>query len=272
VTHGVCLNAVGPAAGIPQRRMSRPGKLAALHLGKPATGSPLNLETALQDRRRNWRTQLCKACRIGTGRIPGIDTLGGKMGLRVRVPREVERYVVFQGLARYSMALVSDRWQKWRPTLCSVHIIPHYLRETTFSAPPTGGTASLWNATWSQGTFEKMAGGDPTSTLPQHGKGSKTIGILVDVRAVPISGSRRLVLYCAAVFPPGPVTLSPARSPKSLGLTTCQGPANRAGRGPRDWAYHQLSGGLCEGDQKKAVLSRRLPPGTPIPQSWEFPQ
>jgi len=142
--NGVCLTAVDLRPDSFSADVS-PETLLRSNLGSLRPGSPVNLERPVQAGAR-LGGHIVQGHVDGTGEFLGIEPLGGNnWWLRVRVPPEVERYVVFKG----SLAIdgISLTVAKVEADVVSVTIIPHTYENTVLGAR-NPATVSTLNATW----------------------------------------------------------------------------------------------------------------------------
>src|SRR5260370_5595183 len=138
--NGVCLTAVDLRPDSFSADVS-PETLLRSNLGSVRPGSPVNLERPLQAGAR-LGGHIVQGHVDGTGEFLGIEPLGGNnWWLRVRVPPEVERYVVFKG----SLAIdgISLTVAKVEADVVSVTIIPHTYENTVLGARQPGDRVNL---------------------------------------------------------------------------------------------------------------------------------
>ncbi|MBM3775365.1 MAG: riboflavin synthase [Acidobacteria bacterium] len=126
--NGVCLTATG-ITGAGFAADLAPETLRRTNLGDLASGSAVNLERPLLPTSR-LSGHFVQGHVDGTGELLALDPLGEEnWWLRVRVPAELERYLVFKG----SIAIdgISLTIAALEADVVSVAIIPHTYRNTT---------------------------------------------------------------------------------------------------------------------------------------------
>lgn len=137
---GVCLTAVDVRAGGFGADVS-PETLRRSSLGALKSGSPVNLERALRPSSR-LGGHIVQGHVDGVGIIESLELLGdNNWWLRVSVPAELERYLVFKGSVAIdgislTVAAVEQR-------VISVTIIPHTYQNTTLRARRPGDSVNL---------------------------------------------------------------------------------------------------------------------------------
>lgn len=160
--NGVCLTAVeiGPegfAADVAPETLSR------TNLGSLRQGSPVNLERPLSPSGR-LDGHIVQGHIDGTGEFLAIEPLGSdNWWLKVRVPRELDRYVVFKG----SIAIdgISLTVAALEADVLSVAIIPLTFKSTTLQGYRRGDRVNLECDILAK-YVEKMLGGlDRRSSL-----------------------------------------------------------------------------------------------------------
>lgn len=138
--NGVCLTAVqlrpdGFSADL------APETLRRSNLGDLRPGSRVNLERPLLPTSR-LSGHIVQGHVDGTGEFQGLDALGeDNWWLRIRVPAELDRYLVFKG----SIAIdgISLTIASLEGDVLSVTIIPHTYRHTTLGGYRAGSRVNL---------------------------------------------------------------------------------------------------------------------------------
>jgi riboflavin synthase len=138
--NGACLTAVDLAAGQFSTDLA-PETLKRTNLGGLQPGSPVNLERPL---RANSRLDghFVLGHVDGTAEIVALEALGeGNWWLRIRVPRELLRYIVSKG----SLAVdgISLTVAEIEDELVSFTIIPHTYEHTTLRTYSAGSRVNL---------------------------------------------------------------------------------------------------------------------------------
>jgi riboflavin synthase len=138
--NGVCLTAVEmDAAGF--RADAAPETLRRSNLGDLRAGSPVNLERSMSPSAR-FGGHIVQGHVDGVGRILSLQELGdGNWWLRVQLPAELERYVVFKGslcIDGISLTLAEVEG----PTV-AVSVIPHTYRNTVLCHRRAGDTVNI---------------------------------------------------------------------------------------------------------------------------------
>lgn len=138
--NGVCLTALHPDATSFQADLA-PETLRASNLGDLRAGSPVNLELPVTP------TTLLSGHIVqghvdGIGELLSLEPLGSEnWWLRVRIPPDLDRYVVYKGSLAIdgislTVAAIEDR-------VASVTIIPHTYANTTLGHRKTGDRLNL---------------------------------------------------------------------------------------------------------------------------------
>jgi len=138
--NGVCLTAVDLKPGSFAADAS-PETLQRSSLGELRTGSPVNLERALQANAR-LGGHIVQGHVDGIGRIVSLDLLGdNNWWLKVQAPPELDRYLVFKG----SVAIdgISLTVAALEDGVLSVTIIPHTYANTNLRGKRPGDTVNL---------------------------------------------------------------------------------------------------------------------------------
>lgn len=138
--NGVCLTVVGFDAASFAADVS-PETLRSSNLGGLRTGALVNLERALASSGR-LGGHLVQGHIDGTGEFLGLDPLGDdSWWLRVRIPRELERYVVAKG--SISIDGISLTVASLDQDVLAAAIIPLTHRETALRTLRPGGQVNL---------------------------------------------------------------------------------------------------------------------------------
>jgi len=138
--NGVCLTAVDLKPGSFAADAS-PETLQRSSLGALRTGSPVNLERALQANAR-LGGHIVQGHVDGIGRIVSLDLLGdNNWWLKVQAPPELDRYLVFKG----SVAIdgISLTVAALEDGVVSVTIIPHTYENTNLRGKRPGDVVNL---------------------------------------------------------------------------------------------------------------------------------
>jgi riboflavin synthase len=138
--NGVCLTAVDLRAGSFAADLA-PETLRRSNLGGLRAGSRVNLERPLAPTGR-LSGHIVQGHVDGTGEFLGLEALGGEnWWLRIRVPPELDRYLVFKG----SIAIdgISLTVAALEADVLSVTIIPHTWRNTTLGGYQVGARVNL---------------------------------------------------------------------------------------------------------------------------------
>ncbi len=138
--NGVCLTAVGVKADGFGADVS-PETLQRSNLGALKTGSSVNLERALQASSR-LGGHIVQGHVDGLGQIESLELLGdNNWWLRIRVPEEIDRYLVFKG----SIAIdgISLTVAAVEGGIVSVTIIPHTYANTNLKSRKPGDTVNI---------------------------------------------------------------------------------------------------------------------------------
>ena len=138
--NGVCLTAVGPRPDSFSADLA-PETLRRSNLGDLRAGSRVNLERPLGPTGR-LSGHIVQGHVDGTGELVGLDPLGDEnWWLRVRVPAELERYLVMKG----SVAIdgISLTIAALEGDILAVTIIPHTFRNTTLCGYRPGSRVNI---------------------------------------------------------------------------------------------------------------------------------
>jgi riboflavin synthase len=138
--NGVCLTAVDAGARSFGSDVS-PETLRRSSLGELKAGSPVNLERALRATSR-LGGHIVQGHVDGVGLIESLDLLGdNNWWLRVRVPEELDRYLVYKG----SLAIdgISLTVAEVARGIVSVTIIPHTYENTNLKGKRPGEKVNL---------------------------------------------------------------------------------------------------------------------------------
>jgi riboflavin synthase len=138
--NGVCLTAVGLQPGSFSADLA-PETLRRSNLGDLRAGARVNLERPVTPATR-LSGHIVQGHVDGTGELLALDPLGDdNWWLRIRVPADLERYLVFKGsiaIDGISLTIASlDRDE------LSVTIIPHTYRNTTLGGYRPGARLNL---------------------------------------------------------------------------------------------------------------------------------
>jgi riboflavin synthase len=138
--NGVCLTALDLRAGSFAADVA-PETLRRTNLGDQKTGDPVNLERPLLATGR-LSGHVVQGHIDGTGELVSLDAIGeDNWWLKVRIPRELDRYVVFKGsLAIDGISLTVAAIENG---IASVTIIPHTYRQTALHARRPGDRVNL---------------------------------------------------------------------------------------------------------------------------------
>lgn len=138
--NGVCLTAVGLRAGGFGADVS-PETLSRSDLGRLRPGSLVNLERALKASSR-LGGHIVQGHVDGVGEIVSLNPLGDdNWWLEVRVPEELDRYLVFKGsIAIDGISLTVARVEGG---VVSVTVIPHTYHNTNLRAKKPGDRVNL---------------------------------------------------------------------------------------------------------------------------------
>jgi len=138
--NGVCLTAVGLRADGFSADLA-PETLRRSNLGNLRAGSRVNLERPLLPTSR-LSGHIVQGHVDGTGEFLGLDALGeDNWWLRIRVPAELDRYLVFKG--SISIDGISLTIAALESDVLSVTIIPHTYRNTTLGGYRAGSRVNL---------------------------------------------------------------------------------------------------------------------------------
>ena len=138
--NGVCLTALAPQAHSFSADLA-PETLRRSNLGDLAAGSRVNLERALLPTSR-LSGHIVQGHVDATGALLSLEELGGEnWWLKVRVPPELDRYLVFKG----SIAIdgISLTIAALEADVLSVTIIPHTYQNTSLGAHRPGDRLNL---------------------------------------------------------------------------------------------------------------------------------
>jgi len=138
--NGVCLTAVGLRPDGFSADLA-PETLRRTNLGDLRAGSRVNLERPLAPTSR-LSGHIVQGHVDGTGELLGLEALGGEnWWLRVRVPAELDPFLVFKG----SVAIdgISLTIAALEAAVLSVTIIPHTYRSTTLGGYRPGARVNL---------------------------------------------------------------------------------------------------------------------------------
>jgi len=138
--NGVCLTAVDLKAGS-FAAVASPETLQRSSLGALRSGSPVNLERAMQAGGR-LGGHIVQGHVDGMGRIVSLDLLGdNNWWLKVQAPPELDRYLVFKG----SVAIdgISLTVAALENGIVSVTIIPHTYENTNLKGKQPGDIVNL---------------------------------------------------------------------------------------------------------------------------------
>ena len=138
--NGVCLTAIQPGAGGFAADVS-PETLRRSSLGALKPNALVNLERAMQPTSR-LGGHIVQGHVDGVGEIESLELIGGQnWWLRVRVPEELDRYLVFKG----SIAIdgISLTVAKVENGIVSVTIIPHTYEHTNLRERRAGDPVNL---------------------------------------------------------------------------------------------------------------------------------
>jgi riboflavin synthase len=138
--NGVCLTAVGLRPDGFSADLA-PETLRRSNLGDLGAGSRVNLERPLLPTSR-LSGHIVQGHVDGTGEFLGLDALGeDNWWLRIRVPAELDRYLVFKG--SISIDGISLTIAALEAGVLSVTIIPHTYRNTTLGGYRPGSRVNL---------------------------------------------------------------------------------------------------------------------------------
>jgi riboflavin synthase len=138
--NGVCLTALNPDAGSFAADLA-PETLRASNLGDLVQGSAVNLELPVTPSTL-LSGHIMQGHVDGTGELLSLDALGNQnWWLRVRVPEDLDRYIVYKGSLAIdgislTVAAIADR-------VASVTIIPHTYSNTTLGRRKPGDRLNL---------------------------------------------------------------------------------------------------------------------------------
>jgi riboflavin synthase len=138
--NGVCLTALALTGGSFSADLA-PETLRLTNLGDLKTGSRVNLERPLLPTAR-LSGHFVQGHVDGAGQFLGLDPLGDdNWWLRIRVPRELDRYLVYKG----SVAIdgISLTIAGLEADTLSVAVIPHTYRNTTLAGYAPGARINL---------------------------------------------------------------------------------------------------------------------------------
>jgi riboflavin synthase len=138
--NGVCLTALNPGANTFSADLA-PETLRASNLGDLREGSAVNLELPVTPATL-LSGHIMQGHVDGTGELLSLEALGNQnWWLRVRIPEELDRYIVYKGSLAIdgislTVAAVEDR-------VASVTIIPHTYANTTLGQHQPGDRLNL---------------------------------------------------------------------------------------------------------------------------------
>ncbi len=138
--NGVCLTALAPDGRSFSADLA-PETLVRSNLGDLAAGSRVNLERPLSPTGR-LSGHIVQGHVDSTGEFLSLDHLGdGNWWLKIRVPRELDRYLVFKG----SIAIdgISLTIASLENDVLGVTIIPHTYENTSLGAHHSGSRVNL---------------------------------------------------------------------------------------------------------------------------------
>jgi riboflavin synthase len=138
--NGVCLTALNPSASFFNADLA-PETLRASNLGDLVAGSRVNLELPVTPATL-LSGHIMQGHVDGTGELLSLEALGNEnWWLRVRIPPELDRYIVYKGSLAVdgislTVAAIEDR-------VASVTIIPHTHANTTLGTRKAGDRLNL---------------------------------------------------------------------------------------------------------------------------------
>ena len=138
--NGVCLTAVNPGPNSFSADLS-PETLRISNLGALRAGSRVNLERPLGPTGR-LSGHIVQGHVDGTGEFLSLEDLGGEnWWMRVRVPAELDRFLVYKG----SVAIdgISLTIARLEGDVLSATVIPHTFRNTTLGGYRPGARVNL---------------------------------------------------------------------------------------------------------------------------------
>lgn len=138
--NGVCLTAVAPEAGFFTADVA-PETLRRTNLGGLVSGAPVNLERPLSPSGR-LDGHIVQGHIDGTGEFLSARAVGdGNWWMEVRVPGELDRYLVFKG----SVALdgISLTLASVQDGVIAVSVIPHTWRQTNLHTRRRGDRVNI---------------------------------------------------------------------------------------------------------------------------------
>jgi riboflavin synthase len=138
--NGVCLTATGLTSNSFRADLA-PETLRRSNLGDLGAGARVNLERPVTPTTR-LSGHIVQGHVDGTGELLTLDAIGeDNWWLRIRVPQELERYLVFKG----SIAIdgISLTIAALEGDMLSVTIIPHTFRNTTLGGYQPGARVNL---------------------------------------------------------------------------------------------------------------------------------
>lgn len=165
--NGVCLTALDPSASCFSADLA-PETLARTNLSDLRAGSLVNLERPLAPSGR-LSGHIVQGHVDGTGELLGIEPLGeDNWWLRVRIPEELDRYLVYKGSIcldgiSLTVARIDDR-------VLACTIIPHTIRHTNLQQRRAGDRINIECDILAK-HVEKLLGrleGPWLSNLPPH--------------------------------------------------------------------------------------------------------
>jgi riboflavin synthase len=138
--NGVCLTALRPGNGVFSADVA-PETMARTNLGDLKAGAPVNLERPLAANGR-FSGHFVQGHVDGAAELLSLEPLGdGNWWLQVRVPAELDRYVVYKGsIALDGVSLTAARVED---RVVSVTIIPHTYAHTSLHTRRAGDRINL---------------------------------------------------------------------------------------------------------------------------------
>ena len=150
--NGACLTALSLTSDSFAADLA-PETLARTNLGDLRPGSRVNLERpVISPVHASFRPHRAEGHVDATGELVSLDSLGdGNWWLKVRVPRDLDRYMVFKGSITIDgiSLTIAGLQNDDAGTLVSVTIIPHTYDSTTFAVLPNRDRGSISRPTCS---------------------------------------------------------------------------------------------------------------------------